>query len=263
MPRDSLTDTKLRDLHDLACTIIETLRHIEEGQSPPNTISHYAPIFMAHYSILAAFTILKVSRSHLSETIDALRGRKAYFFVIQLLRNMSVQSGDCFNRTMGILTQLWSSKNVFKKRDGTVDSLTLRCGGRLAMSVSYDCYWWWRWEFAGQAYPYEESNAVDTNMPRRPHLRARTSGHTGDINSSLQASILSDTSDPALFVLQTGADWFGLGGSGIGEDYWLGGPDLRLMDWAPPLISEPFISGDGVTMTDQVSSTWHSGDPQS
>lgn len=263
IPRDLLKDTKLQELHDLACTIIETVRRIEEEEIPTATISRYAPIFVAHYSILAAFTILKMSRSHLSGTVDASRGRKAYFFVIQLLRNMSVQSGDAFNRTMGILTQLWSSKNVFKKRDGTVDSLTLRCGGRLAMSVVYDCYWWWRWEFAGQAYPYEEGNYAESNKSRHPYPKPQSADRAGDGSSVMQTALVSNIEDTTFFSSQAGADWFGLGNSALGDDYWLGAPDMRILDWAPPLMNEPFLPADGTAMTDHVPNAWQSGAPQS
>lgn len=263
IPRDLLKDTKLEELHDLACEVIETVRYIDEEQSQPFAVSHYAPIFVAHYSILAAFTILKMSRSHLSATVDASRGRKAYFFVIQLLRNMSVQSGDAFNRVMGILTQLWSSKNVFRKRDGSIDSLTLRCGGRLAMSVVYDCYWWWRWEFAGQVYPYDEGNVADSNVLRRSRPRAQQHDQIGDGIAGVQNSTVSNADDTAFFPNQAGTDWFGLGNSAFGEDYWLGPPDLRIMDWAPPMVNEPFVPADDTIIADQVPNTWQSGAPQS
>lgn len=72
---------------------------------------------------------------------------------------MSVQAGDVMSRSEGILTQLWASKNIFKRSDGSFDSLTLRCGSRLAMSVVYDCLWWWRSEFGGQQDPYEDNDS--------------------------------------------------------------------------------------------------------
>lgn len=259
IPRDLLSDAKLQELHDLACRVIETLREIEEEQQhAPRPISRYAPIFVAHYSILAAFTILKVSRSHLGAALNTSRGRKAYFFVIQLLRNMSVQSGDAFNRTMGILTQLWGSRNIFKKQDGNIDSLTLHCGGRLAMSVVYDCYWWWRWEFAGQQYPYEEEPSTDGNASRRTHARAQVIDRIREGNPSLPTAMLATTEDASLFPSQNGIEWFGLS-SAFPDNYWLGGPDLRVMDWAPPMFNEGLISADPTSMNNSVPNAWRSG----
>lgn len=257
IPRDLLKDTKLQALHDLACRIIEIIRKIEEEQAPAHTVSRYAPIFVTHYSILAAFTIFKTSRSHLSSTVDISRGRKAYFFVIQLLRNMSVQSNDCFNRAMGILTQLWGSKNIFRRQDGSVDSLTLRCGGRLAMSVVYDCYWWWRWEFAGQAYPYDEENTVHASVSRRSDQRTRAFDRVAEDGAGLPTGTLPNAADANSFANQGGTDWFGINPAFL-EDYWLGGPDLQTMDWAPPTINGPLISSDVTVMTSHASDTWHS-----
>lgn len=257
-----LKDHKLQELHDLACTIIETLRRIEEEQLPPCSISRYAPIFMAHYSILAAFTILKMSRSHLSAMVDGSRGRKAYFFVIQLLRNMSVQAGDCFNRSMGILTQLWSSKNIFKRQNGTIDSLTLRCGGRLAMSVVYDCYWWWRWEFAGQAYPYDEEVPADGAPSRNLNPRAKIADRPENEDTVTPVLLPPSIGEAPFFNNQGAPDLFGLNSTSF-EDYWLGGPDLRIMDWAPPMMNAPPLSSDGTIMTNQVPDVWYPGPPQS
>lgn len=155
IPRESLEDTKLWRLYELACLCIETAQRIELDQG----LSDCAPIFISKYLDMAAFTILKISRCPLSQSLDLDRGRRAYFFVINFCRSVSVQSGDIMSRSEGILTQLWASKNIFKRSDGSYDSMTLRCGSRLAMSVVYDCLWWWRSEFGGQQNPYEDNQS--------------------------------------------------------------------------------------------------------
>lgn len=132
---------------------IETAQRMELDQG----LSDCAPIFIPKFLDMAAFTILKISRCDLSHMLDLERGRRAYFFVINFCRNVSIQGGDVMSRSEGILTQLWASKNIFRRSDGSIDSLTLRCGSRLAMSVIYDCLWWWRTEFAGKQDPYEDS----------------------------------------------------------------------------------------------------------
>lgn len=152
VPREHLENMKLIRLYELACVCIETAQRLELGQG----LSDCAPIFILKYLDMAACTILKISRCELSNTLDLERGRRAYFFVINFCRNVSVQAGDVMSRSEGILTQLWASKNIFKRSDGSFDSLTLRCGSRLAMSVVYDCLWWWRTEFGGKQDPYED-----------------------------------------------------------------------------------------------------------
>ena len=153
IPRESIEEEKLLSLYDLACSTIETAQRINLQEM----LSDCAPIFVSKYMDLAAFTILKITRCHLSPKLDPERGRGAYFFVIRFMKGSSVQSGDVSNRSEGILNQLWASNNVFKRSDGSYDSLTLRCGSRLAMSVVFDCFWWWRSGFAGQPDPYENN----------------------------------------------------------------------------------------------------------
>ena len=131
LPRDAIEAAKLQQIYKLACSAIETAQQIN-GE---DALSDCAPIFIPKYLQLAAFTILKIMRCYLSQLLDVDRGRRAYFFVIHLDREISVQSSDVWSRAVGILTQLWASKKVFRRSDGSFDSLTLHCGSRLAMSV--------------------------------------------------------------------------------------------------------------------------------
>ncbi|KAG9242434.1 hypothetical protein BJ878DRAFT_170303 [Calycina marina] len=111
--------------------------------------------------LLAAFSILKISRSHLAPCIDSNGGEKSYFSSIQIAKRRSLQIGDVDSKCCLILTQLWSSKNVFKRRDGTSDGLQLRTRSRLSMGVVFDCFWWWRAEFGGQLNPYLEDGDLE------------------------------------------------------------------------------------------------------
>lgn len=151
MPRAELSQLKLARMYDLACASIEIFMQLDNTQS----LAEYAHMFALKYLQLAAFTILKVGRCHIRDTLDADRGKNAYFSVIRVSRRTTVEPGDVSARSSTILTQLWNSKNVFKRSDGTFDSLSLRCGSRLAMSTLYDCLWWWRTEFTGLPSPYE------------------------------------------------------------------------------------------------------------
>lgn len=152
-PKDTFEQAKLEKMYDLACTAIELTEQLDRTTQA----AKYAPQAWHKYLALAAFTILKLSRSRIRESLNLDRGRSAYFAVIEICRECSLESGDMAARLRTILTQLWTSKKIFKKADGTTDALSLRCGSRLAMSISFDMYWWWRAEFGGVPNPYEDN----------------------------------------------------------------------------------------------------------
>ena len=107
--------------------------------------------------ILAAFIILKISRSYLAGRVDLRSGEKAYFTTIVALRESSLQNDDLYARGAMILTQLWTSTRVFRRPDGVVEGLFLRIRTRLSMGVVFDCFWWWREEFQGKTSPYTDT----------------------------------------------------------------------------------------------------------
>ena len=171
----------MMDMYLLACSAIEVIEMLDRTVS----YAEYAPYGAIRYLYLASFTILKLSRSHLRPAIDLNRGQDAYFAAIQLSKRFSIQAGDIVSRSSTILTQLWTSRNIFKKADGSLDALSLRCGSRLAMSVVFDSYWWWRQEFAGLQDPYE-----DKDTDQRPSMQQATSGLDG-LSPQMDSSPLS------------------------------------------------------------------------
>lgn len=222
IPKESLEDAKLQRLHELACLCIETAQAIETSSG----LWDCAPVFISKYLDMAAFTILKTSRSHLSQSLDLDRGRRAYFFVINFCRSVSVQSGDVMDRSAGILTQLWASKNIFKRSDGSYDSLSLRCGSRLAMSVVYDCLWWWRSEFGGQPDPYEETQSQDRSGS--PVAGGDNDMAVTSANMQRAEQIQQPTISPALdsFETPTALDLI------FPESQWAAPQDLMSLDWS-------------------------------
>lgn len=162
-PKDSFQDLKLAKMHQLACSAVEILDRLDRAHS----WAEVAPSAALKYLTLAAFALLKLSRCHMREQLDIDRGRNAYFTAISLFKKAAIEAEDMIARLARILTQLWTSKKIFKTADGTTDALSLRCGSRLAMSIAYDCYWWWRSEFAGMPDPY-----ADRGMSRRSSARA-------------------------------------------------------------------------------------------
>lgn len=142
-------------LYSAACSFIETAVVEDERVKFTET----CPVFIERTISLAAFTILKIRRSSLAQYIDVEAGEKAYFSAILLCRRASLQSDDISARAATIMTQLWNSKIIFRQADGRVQSLMTRIRSRLSLSIVFDCFWWWREEFAGQPSPYQDPAA--------------------------------------------------------------------------------------------------------
>lgn len=207
-PKESFDNAKLAKMHDLACNAVETLNGLDRAQS----WAEYAPSTALKYLTLAGFTLLKLSRCHVRDSLDLERGKSAYFTAISLFRKSAVDSEALFGRSAKILTQLWTSKQIFKKADGTTDALTLRCGSRLAMSIAYDCYWWWRSEFAGLPNPYEDK---------------------GTAMLSPACRILMDTDDPVEHLTPETFQNMAWLQESFPEFAWPTMQDLVSMDWPP------------------------------
>lgn len=117
-------------LYSVARSVLDQVSSLDTSQD----LALYSVQYIFRTVLLAAFSILKISRSDASQRIDAKGGEKSYFASIQFAKRRSLQNGDVDSKCSLILTQLWASKNVFRRRDGTYDSLRLRTRSRL---VSY------------------------------------------------------------------------------------------------------------------------------
>jgi hypothetical protein len=155
---------------------------------------------VSKYLQLASYTILKITRSSVADQVDLGKGQRLYFAVIQFHRKMSIQHGDVSSRSTSILTQLWTSREIFKKSDGSIDSLSLRCGSRLAMSVMFDSFWWWRQEFAGVPNPYEDrpdesndgSRPTTSRLPSMRDLGMQVPDSAGTVMSGADNMLFAD-----------------------------------------------------------------------
>ncbi|KAK5996400.1 Regulatory LEU3-like protein [Cladobotryum mycophilum] len=181
-------------LYSAACTLITTVcqRNIDE-----RTSVKYCPVLVHRSITLAAMAILKLNRSELAVHLDLEAGERAYFAAIVAAREMSLLNNDLCARGASILSQLWNSRTIFKKQDGTIDSLTSRICSRLSMSVMFDCLWWWRQEFGGLGNPYPEDS--------RQQNKALAKDGEGDV--SIQHNTVQDNAG-------LGADPF----DGMGDD---------------------------------------------
>ena len=125
---------------------------------------------------LAGFSILKRCRSPLAQHLDLASGEQAFFQAVQFTKNVSMQAGDIGMRTAHIMNDLWNSTRVFRRKDGRLESLSLRLRTRLSMSVSYDMFWYWREEFGNMQNPYDGEEKAAQGEKARPNTpRKQTS----------------------------------------------------------------------------------------
>ncbi|KAF3056517.1 Regulatory protein LEU3 [Daldinia childiae] len=148
----------LINLYIISCKLFESLTSQDESTE----FSRACPEFIYKTTLLAAISILKIQKSELVCHVNSASGEKAYFSAIYLCQRASFQSDDLGARGVTILGQMWTSKNMYRRPDGRIDSLSTRIRSRLSMSIVFDSFWWWRVEFNGQTSPYPEQNQISS-----------------------------------------------------------------------------------------------------
>jgi len=138
-------------MYDDACEFIEVATELDTTEQ----FADYGPFSSNTMLLLAAFVILRIGKSHLRENVNQIRGKRCYFATIAMSKRHSVRSDDLAARVTIILPQLFTSRSVIRRPDGTPDSLWLRCRSRLGFSICFDCLWLWRQEFGGQPGSYD------------------------------------------------------------------------------------------------------------
>lgn len=88
--------------------------------------------------LIAAKSILRITRSELGAHVDLEHGENAYFKAIKFCRKRSAENNDLDSRGSIILSQLWANDGMFRKSDGTLIGDRLRLRSRL---VSSDTVW--------------------------------------------------------------------------------------------------------------------------
>jgi hypothetical protein len=154
LSRNQIDNLKIQILFAASCDLAELAISLDQDQH----FCEYAPLFLIKYLQLAGVLILRLERSVARESLDMSRGKRCYFAIIQMHKKMSVRSDDFWARCSVYLPQMWASRKAYRRADGMVDTLTLRCRSRLGMSVVYDSYWWWRKELMGVPLPYEDED---------------------------------------------------------------------------------------------------------
>ena len=95
----------------------------------------YATHYIRRMTLLAAYCVLKMTRSSQRWHVDVEAGEEAIFTAIRFTKRCSLQNNDLDAKNGNILTQLWGSKRAFRKsEDEEQDGLWLMLRSRL---VSY------------------------------------------------------------------------------------------------------------------------------
>ncbi|KAF2233648.1 hypothetical protein EV356DRAFT_200261 [Viridothelium virens] len=189
---DQLKKPGILQVFAIACRLIDLYASLDASENFASYSCHY----FARMMLLAAYCILRITKSDLRNCIDLQRGEASFFRAVNLAKRRSTQPCDLDSRNALILTQLWTSHRAFRQKDGTLNGLHLHVRSRLSMSVIFDCFWWWRAEFGGQYFPYgdrderELPSAEATEPAPSPALNWPSGGEELHDPSSCQLSDL-------------------------------------------------------------------------
>ncbi|KIX02784.1 uncharacterized protein Z518_08726 [Rhinocladiella mackenziei CBS 650.93] len=161
-PSSAIGDMNLLSMYGDACNLIELAVELDDEKQ----MSEYGPGVTNMILALAAFIVLRVGKSRVRDALDARRGQKCYFSVINMNEKHSIRSDDVAARATIILPQLWTSQMNIKRPDGTVDNLWLRCRNRFGLSLAFDTLWLWRQRIWRSTSPYEgvEGTCLSTGL---------------------------------------------------------------------------------------------------
>lgn len=157
----------LSRFYSLCVSLIQTATNLTLTEQ--TAFAQVSQSFIDRTVTLAGFSILRLVRSPLAQHLDLAAGELAFSQAIQFLKNVSLQRGDIGIRTALIMKDLWASNNVFRRKNGQIESLGLRLRTRLSMSVCYDMFWYWREEFGNMQNPYNgEETVIPSNAGTQP-----------------------------------------------------------------------------------------------
>ena len=129
---EQINRVRLIELYGIAIGMVEMFSSLDASMD----FALFSTYYFARSLGLAAFVILKLTRCTWNLLIDRERGERCYFSAIRLLRRRSSDSPDLDSKLAMILTELWSSRSVFRDSSGNVESLRVRVRSRLVSSGS-------------------------------------------------------------------------------------------------------------------------------
>lgn len=129
----------LANLLAASVTVVEMVDNLNQIMQ----ISEQLPSYMFEAVVLAAAVLLRLVKGMPPGGLDQCSGRAAIFSAINIFKSMSIVNNDVPARVAGIFTKLWSSNEVFRNSQGDYDTV-LHVRNRLIISVSFDCFWWYK-----------------------------------------------------------------------------------------------------------------------
>lgn len=120
-------DSEILKTYFISCDLIETALKLDKSLDFGSHCSH----FQARAVVIAAICILRVCRSSLRAQVDTEVAEEMFLEVVHLSRKLSVDKNDLNAIMATIFTQIWSSTQLFRFKDGSVDGLQLLLRGHL------------------------------------------------------------------------------------------------------------------------------------
>ncbi|KAL6246869.1 hypothetical protein RBB50_006176 [Rhinocladiella similis] len=149
---DTARTAGLVQLYTLSCDVLDMIDEFDLA----NDFILYSTHWLYMMVLIAAKSILRITRSELGAHVDLEHGENAYFKAIKFCRKRSAENNDLDSRGSIILSQLWANDGMFRKSDGTLIGDRLRLRSRLFSSVVFDTLWHWRVTFGNwKANPYK------------------------------------------------------------------------------------------------------------
>ncbi|PHH74292.1 hypothetical protein CDD82_5016 [Ophiocordyceps australis] len=153
----------------------------------------YATNYLQQMLVAATFTLLKLMKSFLYNTIDFERGRSLFHHAIRAIRATSVVTNDLQWRLAELMVQMWNgarlehrNRSIKSEEDTPIqidDSLQLKVRCRHSMSLVFDSVWRWREEFQAQG----RGSLENTKHPTNPDSANDSSAASSQMDSSLMA----------------------------------------------------------------------------
>lgn len=124
-------DAGLVQAYFIACSLLQTASRLDKEED----FANYNTVLQDRAIAFSAMCILRIRKSSLHNQIDLQLGEAMFFEAIRLHRKRSIQNNDLDARSALILTQLWSSTQAFRFKDGSINGLRLLLRGRLVGSL--------------------------------------------------------------------------------------------------------------------------------
>ncbi|KAK9450142.1 uncharacterized protein V1518DRAFT_413092 [Limtongia smithiae] len=200
----------------------------DESFGPDNSLSKLLclPLYLELDIVLAAFVILKLYFSSLSEILDTNAGKRHFASAIAIMRKASVKENDFPIRVSTIMFQLWKlhSRDRLEAlkagRQNFFQSPKLKLRSRMAPSVLFDSIWVWRERYGtfavqpagaglSQAHPMhhhfvqqqqqqqQQQLQQQKSKPGSPRLRERQGVDGPQLRNAGRVIAMLDNTNPA------------------------------------------------------------------